>query len=387
MSAEYTSNHFVPQWYQRRFLPEDQADRELYLLDLKPEFFRDGRGVRRQRKALRRTGTRRCFAIDDLYTTRVAGVESRELERVFFGEIDRRGKDAVAFFDRFDHDRVSGSALTDLMMYMSTQKLRTPKGLDWLATQVRTSDRKDVLARMPELRSLYGAIWAESVWQIADASASSTKFIISDHPVTVYNQACAPGNPLWSKGPNEPDIRLQGTHTIFPLSSERLLILTNQAWACSPHRSPLATRPNPELFRSTLFNFHDVQTRRDLAEREVLMINWIIKKRAYRHIAAVHEEWLYPERNARMTWRAVGDEHLLMPDPRSLTPGAQFAIAYADGRIEGIDSLGRRPADPRFGHEFRTGDEHLAHRRWCEEFGQLVGAARRGVSWEDKRDR
>lgn len=181
MSAEYTSNHFVPQWYQRRFLPEGQADRELYLLDLKPEFFRDGRGVRRQRKALRRTGTRKCFAIDDLYTTRVAGVESRELERVFFGEIDRRGKDAVAFFDRFDHDRLSGSALTDLMMYMSTQKLRTPKGLDWLATQVRASDRNDVLDRMPELRSLYGAIWAESVWQIADASASPTN---SSSPTT-----------------------------------------------------------------------------------------------------------------------------------------------------------------------------------------------------------
>ena len=81
MSAEYTNNHYVPQWYQRQFIPAGQADRELYLLDLKPEWFRDGKGVRRRRKALRRTGTRHCFAIDDLYTTRLGGIESRELER------------------------------------------------------------------------------------------------------------------------------------------------------------------------------------------------------------------------------------------------------------------------------------------------------------------
>src|SRR3954466_16214764 len=122
MSAEYTNNHYVPQWYQRQFIPADQADRELYLLDLKPEWFRDGKGVRRRRPALRRTGTRKCFAIDDLYTTRFGGAESRELEKLFFGEVDARGKEAVEFFAQFDHDRVSGEALENLMMYMSTQK-------------------------------------------------------------------------------------------------------------------------------------------------------------------------------------------------------------------------------------------------------------------------
>src|SRR4051812_48352152 len=106
MSAEYINNHYVPQWYQRQFIP-DQTDRELFLLDLKPNSFRDGQGVRRQRKALRRTGTRKCFAIDDLYTTRFGDIESRDLERVFFGEVDTLGKEAVEFFAGFDHDRVS----------------------------------------------------------------------------------------------------------------------------------------------------------------------------------------------------------------------------------------------------------------------------------------
>jgi Protein of unknown function (DUF4238) len=213
MSAEWTNNHYVPQWYQRQFIPAGQAARELYLLDLKPERFRDGNGVRRRRKALRRAGTRHCFAIDDLYTTRLGGIESRELERVFFGEVDSRGKRAVEFFARFDHDSMQEAALQDLMRYMSTQKLRTPKG------------------------------------------------------VTVYNRSCTPGNPRWCKGPDDPDIRLHATHTLFPLSSERLLILTNRLWACNPHRPPLETRPNPNFFRGAMFNFLEIQARRVLSEQ------------------------------------------------------------------------------------------------------------------------
>jgi hypothetical protein len=383
MSAEYRNNHYVPQWYQRQFIPAGQADRELYLLDLKPESFRDGKGVRRRRKALRRTGTRKCFAIDDLYTTRFGGIESRELERVFFGQVDDRGKEAVEFFAAFDHDRVSGEALQDLMMYMSTQKLRTPKGLDWLVARAGGRSRQDVLNQLMALRMLYGAIWAECVWQLADASESATKFIVSDHPVTVYNRSCAPGHP-WCKGADDPDIRLHATHTLFPLSSERLLILTNRSWACNPRRPPMQARPNPDFFRGAMFNFLEIQTRRSWSEQDVLRINCIIKRRAYRYIAAGREDWLYPERQVKFTWRAVGDEHLLMPDPRSLHPGSEITVGYAGGRTEAMDSVGRLPGDHEFGHEARSAQEIYAHRRWCGEFERLFGAERRGSSWEDR---
>src|SRR5438132_14184404 len=85
--------------------------------------------------------------------------------------------------------------LQHLMQYMSTQKLRTPKGLDWLAMRAGVDNRVDVLSSLATLRSLYGAIWTECVWQIADAVQSETKFMISDHPVTVYNKASGPGHP------------------------------------------------------------------------------------------------------------------------------------------------------------------------------------------------
>jgi hypothetical protein len=138
-----------------------------------------------------------------------------------------------------------------------------------------------------------------------------------------------------------------------------------------------------DLSCGAMFNFLEIQTRRMLSEQEVLKINCIIKRRAYRYVAAGREEWLHPERHVKFNWRAVGDEHLLMPLPRSLQPGAEWIVGYAGGRTEAIDTFGRRLGDGRFGHEARSGPEMYAHRRWCEEFESLFGQQRRGVSWED----
>lgn len=79
-----------------------------------------------------------------------------------------------------------------------------------------------------------------------------TKLIVSDHPVTVYNRACSPNSLHWCQGADDPDIRLHATHTLFPLSLDRLLILTNRSWACSPRRLAIESRPNPDLFRGAV---------------------------------------------------------------------------------------------------------------------------------------
>ncbi len=143
-------------------------------------------------------------------------------------------------------------------------------------------------------------------------------------------------------------------------------------------------RANPDLFRGAMFNFLEIQTRRSLSEQEILKINCVIKRRAYRYIAAGREEWLYPERKVKFNWRAIGDEHLLMPDPRSLHPGAEIIMGYAGGRTEAMDTFGRLPGDRRFGHEARNAEEIYSHRRWCGEFERLFGPARRGLSWDDR---
>lgn len=56
MSNQYRNNHYVPQWYQERFIPVSQKDKELYYLDFKPEIFIDSKGIVHQARAIRRQG-------------------------------------------------------------------------------------------------------------------------------------------------------------------------------------------------------------------------------------------------------------------------------------------------------------------------------------------
>lgn len=389
----YVSNHYVPQWYQRRFIPPDQTERKLYYLDLHPDWFIDGKGVRRRRKALRRLGPRRCFAIDDLYTARFGGSKSREIERRFFGEIDTRGKRAVEFFARFDLDRMDRESfppepervMQDLLRYMSTQKLRTPKGLEWLAGQLMAIDHRTVLKGMLDLQEMHSAIWTECVWQLASASESVTKLLVSDHPVTVYNRACAPTNPHWCKGAHDPDIRLFATHTLFPLDLDRILILTNHGWAVNPYRMPTEPRPYSRLFRGAMFNFLEVQYGRQLCEQEILEINYILKRRAWRYVAAGREDWLYPERHLERTdWRLFGKGHLLMPDPRAVGPAGEWVMAYSDGSYESMDSYGRPPGHPEFGREARGGEQSRRLAQYQEEFARMFGRELRSWCWKER---
>jgi hypothetical protein len=43
MPNEYRHNHYVPAWYQKRFMMPGQKNNELFYLDLKPGFLVDGR--------------------------------------------------------------------------------------------------------------------------------------------------------------------------------------------------------------------------------------------------------------------------------------------------------------------------------------------------------
>lgn len=387
----YVNHHYVPQWYQKRFLAPDARENQLHHLDLQPPSVTDGLGRRFELPARRRRSVRQCFVEEDLYSLRFRGVRSPLIEQILFGEIDRRGSTAVGWWADFEHPSLDRPSVSGLLHFMSAQKLRTPKGLDWIARQVGAKDPNVVLQAMVELRTLYTAIWAECVWQLADASASDTKFIVSDHPVTVYNRSCGPRHEF-CRGSNDPDIRLHGSHTLFPLGPDRILILTNLSWARNPYQSATRMRPNPDFYRDSVFNIFEVQTHRELAEREVREMNFILKSRAYRYIAAGKAEWLYPEEYvSKSDWATFGNGYLLMPDPRGLHHGGEMYLGYDDGSTEGFDAYGRRPWEPDFGKDeaSRGGRDPLL--RFQGEFARLFGPERRGRSFqagrlEDERD-
>jgi hypothetical protein len=151
---EFHHNHFVPEWFQRRFMLPGQ--RKYWYLDLKPDVV-ENNGHRYTRKSLLHWGPNSCFAEHDLYTTRWGGTENVDIEKFFFGRIDNEGKLGVEYFSDFDFDRPGQEpqpAFHGLLNYMSVQKLRTPKGLGWLSGLRGGSDPNSRLMLLQELQQI-----------------------------------------------------------------------------------------------------------------------------------------------------------------------------------------------------------------------------------------
>lgn len=85
---------------------------------------------------------------------------------------------------------------------------------------------------------MYAAIWAECVWQVADASQSATKFIVADNR-SAWLTATASADRQLSPPADDPDIH--GTHTVFPLTLDKVLILTDRSWARMYRHAPPST--------------------------------------------------------------------------------------------------------------------------------------------------
>lgn len=373
----FRRNHYVPQWYQRRFLVAGQN--KLFYRDLNPTVYRDGKGHAYAANEVRRRGPASCFAEHDLYSRFLGQSLSVDIERTLLGRIDASGKTAVEAVANYSVGNFLGSTFSDFMEYIGTQKLRTPKGLAWVRQEAGpNADRNRILELMVYNRAMYHAIWSECVWQIADASRSTVKFILSDHPLTVYNRHCGPSS-RWCRGANDPDVVLAATHTLFPLRLDKLLILTNQTWVRNPYQNPIGERPNSQLTRRALFNATKVQTERYLDDREVLEVNFIIRSRAMRYLAAAKREWLFPENSvSKSDWRTFGRGLLLMPDPRSIHMGGTIYTSNDDGGRAATDEYGRQPWDPNFEQRGLPFDEGIALYRFKGEFARLYGPERRG---------
>jgi Protein of unknown function (DUF4238) len=369
----YHHNHYVPISYQRRFMLAGQE--KYYRLDLKPQTVFNG-SVKYTRKAQHHWGPDSIFAEDDLYTTKWGAGDNTDIERFFFGQRDDEGVPAIDFIRDFDHEDQNYNAplFNAFVRYMSVQKLRTPKGLEAFAAQSNTKDKNETLILLQQMQDMYCATWTDCIWQVADASESPAKFIISDHPVTVYNRAC-PHLSKYCVAANDPDIRMNATHTYFPLSLDKILIMTNLSWVRDPYQNEVKFRPNSKLFRETVFNFLAVQVGRKLTEDEVLQINLITKRRAYRYIAAAEEDWLYPERTVSTDyWKKFGDGYLLMPEPRLIHMGGEIVIGYEGGGGQSFSPYGHTRGQPGFKDEKRERRETDALRKFKAEWAVKHGA-------------
>lgn len=381
--SNYTRNHYVPQWYQKKFLTEVGRERKFYYLDLHPETLTIANGRTYQRDQLLRWGPPKCFCEDDLYSTRFSNWKFTEIEEKFFGILDSNGKSAIEYFDNFSHPNADPNAFQAFLPYISVQRLRTPKGLKYLSEVTKSKNKNELLFTMQKLHRMYCALWTECVWSIVDASNSNTKFILSDNPITFYNQGCFPQS-RQCRGVSDPGTWLNGTHTIFPLSLNKALILTNLSWVRNPYGNPLKERPNPELFRGALFNFTQIQTGRMLSDQDVIAINYLIKTRASRYIAAAEKEWLYPEEKLKIKyrWDEFGLSYLLMPDPRSVIFSSEMIIGYGKGKADAFDEYGRKPWQADYKEKGRHDKEWYTFHAFKGEYARLFGSKRRGLGYD-----
>lgn len=378
MSSGYRRNHYVPEWYQKRFIPPEAKHREIYCLDKNAPEIELPSGQRKKVAEVRRKGPAMFFYEDDLYTHQFGGIRSTDLERFFFGEIDEKGREVVEIIESIDGSPFSGESLNPLVHFMSVQRMRTPKGLAWLRQAARTTSKPELLHTMTLHQQLFCAAWIECIWQIADANASHTKFIFSDHPVTIYNRRLGPRNAL-CKGASDPDIWFTGSHTLFPLSANKLLILTNRSWVRNPYESATKKRPHDYPYREVLARPLEIQYGRHMTEEEVRQVNFIIKSRAYRFVGSGQSEWLYPEAHvSKSDWARFGHGYLLMPDPREVAWGGTVYIGYKDGSSTAFDEFGRRPWNRNFDGRGEAPLDRNKFYRFQGEFSRLFGPYRRG---------
>jgi hypothetical protein len=328
-------NHYVPRWYQKRFFKK--PDVGLFSLELSIPV--DGTPQSVQARAHKRHSPKVCFYGEDLYTTILFGVPNDDIERFLFGDIDNTGAQAVLAVAENDERKIY-EFFQLFFDYMNAQKVRTPKGLDWVKAQYRGLDQMTLMLEMQAIRQMHCTMWVEAVREIVSAESSDVKFIVTDHPVTVYHPDCPPDS-RECQYPNDPDISLKGSQTIFPLGSDHCLILTNLEYANEPDRKDLLTiRANARNFGKTLTRVdHWIRTRK-LTSAEVVAVNHVLKARAHRFIAADKEEWLYPERDAPSDWKACG--RVLIPPENELWQfRGETYIGYKDGTSGYQDAFGR----------------------------------------------
>jgi hypothetical protein len=352
-----SNHHYVPQWYQEGFF--ETGRKTLAYVDRHPrqETLSDGRIITHRSKF--DTPTSRAFCESDLYSTFFGNWVNEEIERRLFGDIDTRGSKAIRAFSERDVSEWHRHFQT-LFEYIDIQKIRTPKGLDWVKAQYPSLTQNNLMMEMQGIRMMHCTIWTEGVREIVSAEDSGVKFIVSDHPVTIYNHALAPDAPSCAY-PYDPAIALKASQTIFPLNRDFCLILTNLEYAKDPSANPLEKRTFARNYRASMVRTDKFIRTRRLTSREVTRINHILKARGRRYLAAGREEWLYPEAAVTEPWSELR-ETLLPPDDELWHFGGEIYARFEGGHVHYQDAFGRTEKQREFlvkappARKLRSGD-------------------------------
>lgn len=338
-------NHYVPQWYQRGFLAKGRH--KLYVLNLHPVARSLPNAQILLEPEIEELGTKLAFKEIDLYTTRLGETLNDDIETFLFGKIDKSGADAVRGWIAGDPVKIH-RGFKDFFAYMDAQKLRSPKGLDWILKHYQGLPQMELMEQMQSLRQMHCTMWSEGVREIVSAAKSPVKFLVSDHPVTIYHPKLSP-DATECQYPDDPGIEFVGSQTVFALDANHCLILTNLEYAEDPEKAALLSRRTNARFRGDSMVRTDAFIRdRELSEAEVHAINLVLKSRARKYVASSNPAWLYPEQYCTLPWEDIAK--ILLPRKDLWRFGGEMYIGYEDGTSAYRDQFGRTSR----AHEFLT---------------------------------
>ena len=340
MAQQSFKHHYVPEWYQKRFLAPGAS--AFKILDLNPQVFRKPSGaiVGRGRDILEK-GPNAFFFEKDLYTVRWFGEANDDIERMLFGTIDREGRRAIEAYLAQDWDTVHDT-YWQMFEFMDALRLRTPKGLAFLRLVFKARSQYELMNAMQRLRRMHCVMWAEGVLEILSAEQSATKFLFSDHPVTLFNSRVFPADPSIPRG-MDPLLDWTGTQTLFPFDRNHLFVLTHLEWARSAGKTKaMEKRTNARYFDNPMVRYDNCIRERSLSSDQVHEVNYIIKARAHRYIAASSDADLHPERHLKTrAWSKLGK--FLMPTKQLYMFGGDMIMKNGQGEFYFQDEFGRRP--------------------------------------------
>lgn len=321
-------HHYVPQWYQEMFFGDKN---EHFLLDMKHPYKKNG--------FIQRKFASRTFYENDLYMIQSGDNKLDILEKFLFGTIDKVGYSVLTQILKSNRPLTLGECWMKLLGYMDAQLSRTPRALSFLSDFSRT--RNHALLLMNNYQQIHLAMWTDCTWEVFDASESGLEFILSDNPVTLYNRDIYPLSNDGKTGMelNFPEL---GTQMLFPLDKYKLLVLTHKQFARNPFYNCRKQRINPRITGPMCIMLTDIIWNRKLSSDDVIKINFIIKNRADKYIAASNPDLLFPEKtNKKIDWNNIKKNDFLLPDPRELMIASEWVAGFKDGHSEGTNDYGQ----------------------------------------------
>lgn len=348
--AKHRKHHYVPIWYQERFL--SPGERKYFRRNLNPERIINGRTI--VDPEISNDGPKQYFYEPHLYAVSIPGHPRYIFEKKFFGGFDNIGPAALNGVARSTEDQaIDEHAFRNFFGCMAMQALRTPKGLASIASRLPGGASNTELMRA--LSRAHGtgiAMWSEGIQELLQVEDPNFEFIVSDHPVTLYNRAFPPRRTElgFSADPRNSWI---GTQTIFPIDKRHCVVFTHSQLIDNglEEGGLLTDRINPRLIGNAIIPRHHVR-HRSISLDDAGLVNQIIFAQASKYVAASLESTLFPDQHSISDrWPELGK--CLLPSRDPVKQPDYVFLGLPGDRVIGQDKYGRR-IEPDIASEFHT---------------------------------